>query len=131
MSTLTSRVLPFLALVCLASPLAGQEVAVPGAAEMDAALQSHESRTQADRAVVSRVLSHPQVVQAAGGAGLDADLERARNALPLLSGGKLRQAADHARALDVQLAGGQSMVISTTTIILVLLLIIIIILVAD
>jgi hypothetical protein len=121
----------FLAFACIARPLSGQETTVPGSAELDAAIESHETRADRDRAVLSRVLSHPEVQRAANGAGMESDLERARGAVPALASGPLRQAAEHARSLETQLAGGQTMSFSTTTIILVLLIIVIIILIVD
>ena len=127
----TLRVLLFLALACIARPLSGQETPVPDRAELDGAIESHETRADLDRAVLSRVLSHPEVQRAASGAGMESDLERARVAVPTLASGPLRQAAEHARSLETQLAGGQTLSISTTTIILILLIIVIIILIAD
>ena len=131
MRTPTSRAALFLALSCLATPLAGQESAAPTRAELDAALGSRRTSAQAERDLLSRVLARPEVESAAEGAGLTSELDRVREAVPLLSGERLSQAAEQGRALEEQLAGGGSMVISTTTIIIVLLLIVIIILIAD
>jgi hypothetical protein len=59
------------------------------------------------------------------------ELERARTMARSLEGERLTRAAAAARAIEVDLAGGQTVVFSTTTLIVILLLIIIVILIAD
>lgn len=120
-----------LALALLALPVAAQESPVATRAELDAALASEAARADADRAVVSRVLALPEVEEAARGADLAPELDRVRDAVPLLDAPTLATAAEYAAAIEVQLAGGQSIVITATTLILILLLVIIIVLIAD
>jgi len=55
---------------------------------------------------------------------------RAEAALGTLQGDDLRQAADQARAVNQDLAGGATVVITTTTIIIILLIILIIVAIA-
>jgi hypothetical protein len=113
------------------TPLAAQETSVVSRGELDAALTNQGAGVDADRAAVGRVLTRPDVEAAVRSAGMGSELEQARAQVGTLQGDRLARAAAAARALEVDLAGGQTIVFSTTTLIIILLLIIVIILIAD
>jgi hypothetical protein len=112
----------------LATPVAAQETAVVTGAELDAALESRASSTDAQRAAVSRVLDRPEVASVAGQMGVD--LDEAKGAVAGLNGAPLARAAGLARDIEQSLAGGQTFSISAITLIIVLLVIILVILIA-
>lgn len=120
--------------VCLAvlfmAPAASAQNHVVGKAALDKAIQERVSRDQADREAISTLLQRNEVREIAAKAGIS--LEKAQLAVGTLEGNDLRELASHARAVESDLAGGQSaVVISTTTIIIVLLLVILIVALAD
>lgn len=117
--------------LALSSPLAAQDASVVSAAELDAALEVHGRSAADDRSVISRVLDRPDVRAAADDAGLGDRLQQARASVGGLSGDALERAADHARTLEQELAGGQVISFNVTTLIIVLLLVILIILIAE
>ena len=99
-------------------------------AALEAAVAARVQDAEADRALVRRVLSRPEVREVAGRAGLD--IKRAEAAISTLNAEELLQVASRARDVDEALSGGATtIVITTTTVIIILLLIIIIILLAD
>lgn len=111
-------------------PAAAQGRHAASQSAIEAALQEHAARADADRERVRRVLAHPEVADVARKAGID--LRRAADAVATLAGDDLARVAGHARQVEQALAGGQSaFVISTTTIIIVLLLVILIIVAVD
>jgi hypothetical protein len=92
---------------------------------LDQAVQQRVSQEQADRDAIRSFLRNPAVKNVAARAGLAID--KAEGAVGTLQGDELRQAADQARAVNEQLAGGDTVVLSTTTIIIIILLIILLI----
>lgn len=119
-----------LALAISSSPLAGQRPPVATQAEMEAALGAEAAAAERDRAAVRRALDRPEVERVAERAGLD--LDAARDGVGLLDRSDLATAADYARAIELQLAGGgQTFSINATTLIIILLLVIIIVLIAE
>ena len=120
--------------VCLALlimvPAASAQDHVIGRAALDQAVQQRVSQEQADRQAILSVLQRRDVRDVAAKAGLS--IEKAQTAVTMLHGKDLQQAAQRARQVQDNLAGGAStIVISTTTIIIVLLIIILIVVIAD
>ena len=120
--------------VCLAvlfmAPAANAQNHVIGKSTLDQAVQERVTREQADREAISSLLQRTEVREVAARAGIS--LEKARAGVATLDGRELQELASHARAVQNDLAGGQSaIVISTTTIIIVLLLVILIVALAD
>jgi len=120
--------------VCLAvllmAPAAGAQDHVVGRSALDKAVQQRVSQQQADREAILSLLHRSEVREIAAKAGLS--LDKARAGVSMLDGADLQEAAEQARQVQNDLAGGAStIVISTTTIIIVLLLVILIVLVAD
>jgi hypothetical protein len=103
---------------------------VIGQSTLDQAVQQRVSQEQADRDAIRSVLQRSEVRDIAARVGIS--VEKAQAAVSTLQGKDLQQAAQQARQVQNDLAGGAStVVISTTTIIIVLLLIILIIAIAD
>jgi hypothetical protein len=98
------------------------------AAALDQALQQHVASTEADRAVVQRLLARPDVQALAAEIGLD--VRRAQSAVATLDGEQLSDLASRARAAEQGLAGGQSNVRISTTLIIIALLVVILLIVA-
>ena len=93
---------------------------------LDQAVQQRVTQEQADREAIRTVLQNPTVRSVAERAGLP--IAKAEAAVSTLQGDELRQAANQARQVDAQLAGGaDTIVISTTTIIIILLIILLIV----
>jgi hypothetical protein len=112
--------------VMLCAPAAwAQQTHVINKSALDQAVQQRVSQDQADREALRSFLQDPAVKRVAAKAGLSTD--RAAAAVATLQGDDLRQAADQARAVNQDLAGGATLVITTTTIIIVLLIILIIV----
>jgi hypothetical protein len=96
-------------------------------AAIDEALQDHVDSTDADRALVLRVLEQPAVRALA--AELGVDVRRAQSAIATLEGEPLGRLAAQAQQVDQALAGGQgSVTISYTLIIIGLLVLILLVL---
>jgi hypothetical protein len=119
--------------VCLAvlfmAPVAGAQDHVIGQSALDKAVQQRVSQEQADRDAIVSLLQRSEVRDIAAKAGLS--LDKAQAGVSLLQGSDLQQAAQQARQVQNDLAGGAStIVISTTTIIIVLLLVILIVVVS-
>jgi hypothetical protein len=116
--------------VMLSAPAAwAQQTHVMNKSALDQAVQQRVSQDQADRDALRTFLQNPQVKSIAARAGLK--VEKAEAAVSTLQGDELRQAANQARTVNQDLAGGATVVITTTTIIIILLVIIIIIALAD
>jgi hypothetical protein len=116
--------------VCLAvlfmAPAVRAQNHVIGTSALDKAVQERVARVQADRQAVTSLLQRAEVRQIADRAGVS--LEKAQAAVSTLEGSELEQLASQARAVQNDLAGGQSaIVISTTTIIIVLLIVLLIV----
>jgi len=113
------------ALLCAPAAWAQQSHVISQRA-LDQAVQQRVTEEQADRQAIQNVLQNPTVRQVAERAGLP--IEKAQAAASTLQGDELRQAANQARQVDAQLAGGaDTIVISTTTIIIILLIILLIV----
>lgn len=120
--------------VCLAvlfmAPAVRAQDHVIGQSALDKAVQQRVSQEQADREAILSLLRRSEVRDIAARAGIS--LDTAQAAVSTLQGKDLQQAAQQARQVQNDLAGGAStIVISTTTIIIVLLLIILIVAIAD
>lgn len=116
--------------VLLMAPAAGAQDHVVGRSALDKAVQQRVNQQQADREAILSLLHRAEVREIAAKAGLS--LDKARAGVSMLDGTDLQEAAQQARQVQNDLAGGAStIVISTTTIIIVLLLVILIVLVAD
>ncbi len=116
--------------VCLAVlfmvPAVNAQNHVIGKSALDKAVQERVSRDQADREAITSLLQRTEVREIAAKAGVS--LEKAEAAVSTLEGSELEQIASQARAVQNDLAGGQSaIVISTTTIIIVLLIVLLIV----
>ena len=120
--------------VCLAvlfmAPSVRAQDHVIGQSALDKAVQQRVSQEEADRDAILSLLQRAEVRDIASKAGIS--LDTAQAAVSTLQGKDLQQAAQQARQVQNDLAGGAStIVISTTTIIIVLLLVILIVLIAD
>lgn len=120
--------------VCLAvlfmAPAVQAQDHVIGQSALDKAVQQRVSQEQADREAIQSLLQRSEVRDIAARAGIS--LDTAQAAVSTLQGKDLQQAAQQARQVQNDLAGGAStVVISTTTIIIVLLLVILIVAIAD
>ena len=80
---------------------------------------------EADREALRTFLANPAVKTVAAKAGLS--VEKAGAAVGTLQGDELHRAANQARTVNADLAGGATVVITTTTIIIILLVIILIV----
>src|ERR1700704_4184111 len=110
------RILGTTLAVFLCAPGAwAQQTHVISKAALDRAVQQRVSQDQADGDDIKTFLQNPQVKSVAAKAGLS--VETAEAAGSTLQGDQLRQAAAQARAVNQDLAGGSTVVISTTTII--------------
>lgn len=128
------RIVRRLLAVCLAvlftAPAVGAQDHVINRSALDKAVQQRVSQEQADRAAIVSLLQRDEVRQIAAKAGIS--LDTAQAAVSTLQGKDLQLAAQQARQVQNDLAGGAStVVISTTTIIIVLLLVILIVAIAD
>ena len=128
------RIVRRLLAVCLAvlfaAPAVGAQDHVINRSALDKAVQQRVSQEQADRAAIVSLLQRDEVRQIAAKAGIS--LDTAQAAVSTLQGKDLQLAAQQARQVQNDLAGGAStIVISTTTIIIVLLLVILIVAIAD
>ncbi|HEY2434597.1 MAG TPA: hypothetical protein VGI12_18130 [Vicinamibacterales bacterium] len=113
-----------LAVLLMAPAAFAQQTHVVKQSTLDQAVQQRVSQDQADRDAIRTFLHNPAVEDVAGKAGLS--VNKAEAAVSTLQGDELRQAASQARAVNDQLAGGSTVVISTWTIIIILLIIVLI-----
>ncbi len=106
------------------TPVRAQQHVVDPSVLRQAVLDQTAQRA-ADQAAVKTVLEQPAARELAARLGLD--LTRADRALANLSAAELAELAASARTVEVELAGGASvLVISTTTLLLLLILIVLI-----
>jgi hypothetical protein len=118
-----------LAVVFMAPALHAQDHVV-GKSTLDKAVHERVAREQADREAITSLLQREEVRQVAARTGIS--LETAEAAVATLHGADLAEIAAQARAVENDLAGGQSaVVISTTTIIIILLLVLLILALRD
>jgi len=118
-----------LALLIMAPSVSAQDHVIARSI-LDKAVQQRVSQERADREVILSLLQRQDVRDIAAKAGLS--IEKAQTAVTMLQGKDLQQAAQQARDVQDNLAGGAStIVISTTTIIIILLIIILIVVIAD
>jgi pyruvate/2-oxoglutarate dehydrogenase complex dihydrolipoamide acyltransferase (E2) component len=128
MRTSVSALVVLFCVLTLVPRTAAQSTHAAPTSAIDAALQQHVSSTDADRALVLRVLETPAVQELA--AELGVDLRSARSAIATLEGEPLVRLAAQAEQVDRALAGGQgSVTISYTLIIIGLLLLILLVLI--
>jgi hypothetical protein len=116
----------------LVAPSAGAQQArhVADRATLAQAIAAKVAKADADRTAIRRVLARQEVRDVAARAGLD--IRRAESAVALLKADELATAADYARAVENDLAGGATtIVITTTTIIIILLILILLLVIAD
>ena len=128
MRTFVSGFVLLLCILIVAPRAAAQSTHAASGAAIDAALQQHVAAADADRALVQRVLEHPEVRALAAQLGLD--VRRAQAAVATLDGEQLMRVAAQARNADQALAGGQSRVTISTTLIIIALLVLILLIVA-
>lgn len=113
-----------LAVTLTATAASAQQTHVVNKSALDQAVQQRVSQDQADRDAIRTFLQNPAVRGVADKAGLS--IGKADAAVSTLQGDELRQAAGQARAVNAQLAGGDTIVITTTTIIIILLIVVLI-----
>jgi uncharacterized integral membrane protein len=111
------------------APTAGAQDHVIGKSALDQAVQQRISRERADREMILSLLERQDIRDIAGKAGLS--IEKARAGVSMLQGNDLELAAQQARVVQDNLAGGGNITVSTTTIIIVLLLLILILVIAN
>jgi len=104
-----------------------QQRHVLGEAEMEGALARSATAEAADREAIRALLRDQRVQQIAGNLGLE--IKTADAAVSTLEGAELGHLADGARAVELALAGGQSITITYTAIIIILLVLILLVLV--
>lgn len=115
----------------LASTVAAPAIATPGDAtphvvsqsEIQARIDQRADQVDADRQAIHTMLGREDVRSVAGSAGID--LARANATAATLSGPALESLAAQARAMDVDLAGGDGTIVLTTTGVIIILLILI------
>jgi len=105
-----------------------QQSHVIGQRALDQAVQQRVSQEQADRDAIRTFLRNPAVSDVAARAGLPID--KAQAAVSTLQGDQLRQAADQARLVNDQLAGGAETITLTATTIIIILLVLVLLIVA-
>ena len=132
MRTFVSGLVVLLCILMAAAGAAAQTPQAPShaasSAALDHALQQHVDATEADRAVVQRLLARPDVKALAAEVGLD--VRRAQTAVATLDGEQLSDLAARARLAEEGLAGGQGSVRISTTLIIIALLVVILLIVA-
>ena len=115
--------------VLLCAPAAwAQQSHVVSQRALDQAVQQRVSQEQADRDAIRTFLQNPAVSDVAARAGLPID--KAQAAVSTLQGDQLRQAADQARQVNDQLAGGAETITLTATTIIIILLVLVLLIVA-
>jgi hypothetical protein len=115
--------------VLLCAPAAwAQQSHVVSQRALDQAVQQRVSQEQADRDAIRTFLRNPAVSDVAARAGLPID--KAQAAVSTLQGDQLRQAADQARQVNDQLAGGAETITLTATTIIIILLVLVLLIVA-
>ena len=128
MRTFVSALVVLFCILTLAPTAGAQSMHAAPVSGMGEALQQHVDSTDADRALVLRVLEQPAVRTLA--AELGVDVVRARSAVTTLEGEQLVRLAAQAQHVDRALSGGQGAVtISYTLIIIGLLVLILLVLI--
>jgi hypothetical protein len=128
MRTFVSALVVLFSILVLAPGAEAQSSHAATPAAIDEALQHHVDSTEADRALVLRVLEQPAVRELA--AELGVDVRRAQSAVSTLDGEPLTRLAAQAQQVDQALSGGQgSVTISYTLIIIGLLVLILLVLI--
>ena len=123
------RVLGASLAVLLCAPAGwAQQSHVVGQRALDQAVQQRVRQEQADRDAIRTFLRNPAVSDVAARAGLPID--KAQAAVSTLQGDQLRQAADQARQVNDQLAGGAETITLTATTIIIILLVLVLLIVA-
>jgi hypothetical protein len=110
-----------------AAPSAEQRHVVDPAA-VAATIAQHAAEQDANRAAIRQALAQPQVREIAGRLGVD--VNQAAAAVDTLNAGDLERAANAARQVNDQLAGGVTTIALTATTIIIALLVVIIIILA-
>ena len=111
----------------VASPVWAQQHVVDSAL-LHRAIAEQQAADTANRQVIERVLTRPDVQVVAARLGLD--IKDARTAIATVSGEELAAIAQTAQTIDQDLAGGQNQTI-TISVVTLLLIIIVVILIAD
>ena|SRR5919106_2492437 len=128
MRTSVSGLVVLLCILIAAPRAAAQQAHAAPPSAIEQALQQHIAASDADRAVVQRLLERPDVRALAADIGLD--VRRAQTAVATLEGEQLSKLAAQARQAEDGLAGGQSRVTISTTLIIIALLVVILLIVA-
>jgi len=118
----TSVVTLVASLLLWSAPALAQQRHVVDLAVMHQAVADQAATDQQNREVVINVLHRAEVQNLAGRLGLN--VTSAENAVPTLSSVELARLASSARMADVQLAGGDTVVISVTTLLLIVILVV-------
>jgi hypothetical protein len=109
----------------VATPLRAQQQHVVDSSALQQAIVDARTTDAANRQTVERVLARPQVQQAADKLGLD--IRRAESALKVMTSEELAKAAAQAKAVEMDLAGGDSTItISLTALLIIILLVVLI-----
>jgi hypothetical protein len=111
-------------LLLWSSPARAQQRHVVDLAVMHQAVADQAATDRQNRDVVLSVLHRADVQELAGRLGLS--VTRAENAVPTLSSAELARLAGSANMADVQLAGGDTVVISLTTLLLLIIIVILV-----
>jgi hypothetical protein len=117
-----------LAAAILPAPAFAQQTHVISKSALDQAVQQRVSQDEADREALRTFMQNPTVRDVVAKAGLSIDKTAA--AASMLQGDDLHAAANQARTVNDELAGGDVVVISTTLIIIILLVVILIVVAA-
>jgi len=113
-------------LLLMPAPVQADQQHIVAPSQLAATVTSRVAQQDADRATIAEALARPEVRRAAEAMG--ADMSRVDAAARTLAGADLERAAQAARDVNDELAGGASSItIGTTTLIIILLLVILII----
>ena len=118
----TSVVTLVVSVLLWGSPALAQQRHVVDLAVMHQAVADQAATDQQNRDAVLSVLHRAEVQDLAGRLGLN--VTNAENAVPTLSSSELARLAGPAHMANVQLAGGDTVVISVTTLLLLIILVI-------
>lgn len=100
----------------LVAPAAGAEAHVIGQSALDRAVQRRVSQERSDRKTILALLQRPEVRAIAAKAGIS--LDKSAAAVATLQANELQEAAQQARQVENDLAGGSRIVIAKTLIII-------------
>ena len=127
MQRIRTSVLAMLFALVIWLPVSGQQH-VADQATLDRVVADHVRQKADDREAIRRVLESKEVREVAAGAGFD--LKRAETAVATLDDAEVDLIAAQARAVNDDLAGGQSKITISTTVIIIGLLVLILLIVA-